>query len=631
MPVAIACQNLSKSYSSRALFRGISFALDDRERLGLIGPNGSGKSTLLKILSGMVDPDEGTVTPKKYLNIAYLAQENIYAPGLTAAEVVAQSLQGLPLDEAQRATKVEVALSRVGFDTGQIDVAQLSGGWRKRLALAAELVREPDFLLLDEPTNHLDLSGVLWLENLLKSASFGYVVVTHDRNFLENITDRMMELNPMYRDGLLSVKGKYSAFLTARQELVLAQGNQEDALASKVRREIAWLSRGARARQTKAQGRIRAAAKLMEDFEEVKFRNTQTASVDIDFNASGRKTKELLVCKDVEKSLGGKLLFSNLNLTLHSGKKLGLLGTNGSGKTTLLKILAGQMQPDQGTIKRAHDLKVVWFDQNREQLDKDVSLREALCPSSGSSLSGSISDSVVYNGRSIHVASWSRRFLFRPDQLNMPVSYLSGGEQARILIARLMLQPADILILDEPTNDLDIQTLEVLEESLNEFPGAVVLVTHDRFMIDTVSTEIVALDGSGGVEFFADYTQWEDNRLRQSANVAKRSVSEKVSLARTGQAKTCSAVRDAGQARADGLRDCSPLSTGEKKQLETLPEKIEAAETCAAEIRQQMEDPDVASDHVKLHEYMNRLAEAESAVSELYLRWEDLESRRQLT
>jgi ATP-binding cassette subfamily F protein uup len=652
MSVITSCQSLSKSYSARPLFKDISFTVDDRDRLGLIGPNGSGKSTLLKILTGLIEPDEGAVLPRKFLRSAYVAQDNQYPAGQTPRSIVSASLDGERIEDGERQARVEVTLTRIGFEDFDVDVASLSGGWRKRLALAAELVKEPDFLLLDEPTNHLDLDGVIWLEDLLKSTPFAFVVVSHDRHFLENVTNRTIELNAQYKDGYLSAKGPYSDFLQARQEYFVAQSNEEQALASKVRRELAWLARGARARQTKAQGRIRDAGKLMEEFEEVKTRNSLNNTVNIDFNASGRKTKELVVCKGIEKTLGGKKLFSNLDIVLTPGQKLGLLGTNGSGKTTLLKIIADKLAPDKGTVKRADGLRIVWFDQNREQLDQKISLKQALCPSG---------DSVIYRDRSIHVASWSKRFLFRPDQLNMPVSYLSGGEQARILIAKLMLQPADILILDEPTNDLDIPSLEVLEESLQDFPGALLLVTHDRFMLDNISTHLLALDGKGGAEYFADYPQWEsvrsgaeraakkegreskgDTRTKASRSQNKLPAAEKALAAAqtSGAAEQTAPSTAPASESASGQADAAvaaakpvlkPLTGSEKKELIAIHDKIEVAEKAVVEAKKKMEDPKLATNHVKLQECMADLHQAEAVVEKLFARWSELEERQAVT
>ncbi len=612
MPVAISCQSLTKSFSARPLFRDISITIDDRERIGLIGPNGSGKSTLLKIMAGLYEPDSGTVTTRKFLNIAYLAQDNPYPPEAILRDVVAASLADQHIEESELINRAEYTLSTLGFEELDAQVSSLSGGWRKRLALACALVREPDFLLLDEPTNHLDLEGVLWLEDLLKSAPFAFILVSHDRNFLENVTNRTVELNSTYKDGYLSCKGPYSSFLEARAEYLSAQSNEQQALASKMRREVAWLQRGARARQTKSVGRIREAGKLFDEFAEVKARNNMTSSVNIDFSSSGRRTKELLVAKQIEKSLGGRKLFSGLDLVLSPKQKLGLVGTNGSGKTTLLRILADQMQPDKGTIKRADLLKIVWFDQNRDQLNKEITLKEALCPSG---------DSVVYRDRQIHVISWAKRFLFRPDQLPMPVSYLSGGEQARILIARLMLQEADLLILDEPTNDLDIASLEVLEESLEDFPGAVVLVTHDRYMIDTISTTILALDGEGGVSFFADYAQWESTRGGGGKNKSKNNSS-------SGNSPSNSNNKIGSSTSSVAVKNLKALSNNEKKELDQISLKVEEAEHALQVVRKRMEDPKVSANHVKLAEMMDELHKAETNVAKVFARWEELEARQ---
>jgi ATP-binding cassette subfamily F protein uup len=424
----------------------------------------------------------------------------------------------------------------------------------------------------------------------------------------------MIDLNPAYPQGFISVDGSYSQFLTAKDEQLTAQQNLEQALASKVRREIAWLQRGARARQTKAKGRIRDAGKLMAELGEVKQRNALShAQIDVSFDASGRKTKELLVAKGVGKSYGDKKLFDDLSLMLTSNFKLGLVGRNGSGKTTLLKMIVGTLAPDTGTFKRADGLKVVWFDQNREQLDQTKTLAESLCP---------IGDSVCYRGRNYHIATWARRFLFRSDQLQVPVSYLSGGEQARILLARLMTETADILILDEPTNDLDIPSLEILEDSLVDFPGAVVLVTHDRLMLDTVSDQILALDGKGNTGFFADYEQFQEfsDEFLSDENRSLRDSSRQAEGLDGGAS---SAVKSA----AAGAKVRSGLSTSEKRELANMSEKIGQAEAAVADIQKEMEDPRNASNYAKLQDLMRKREEARHKVEGLYERWQDLEGR----
>lgn len=625
MPVAVTCQSLSKSYSSRPLFTDISFTIDEKDRLGLIGPNGSGKSTLMKILAGLVDPDSGSFTTRKFLKTAYVPQDNVFKPELSLREAVAETFKDSQLDQSEIKTKTDVVLSRMGFADLDATVDTLSGGWKKRLGLACALVHEPDLLLLDEPTNHLDLEGVLWLENVLKSSQFTYIVVSHDRSFLENITNRTIELNACYKDGYLSVKSAYSDFVQARYEYMIAQSNEQQALASKARREIAWLQRGARARQTKSSSRIREAGKLLEELDDVKARNTVNSAPELDFTASGRKTKELLVATQIAKSYDKRSLFSNLDITLTPGSKLGILGTNGSGKTTLLKILAGFIEADKGTIKKADSLKIVYFDQSRQELNKNQTLKEAL---SGNS------DTVEFRGRTINVIGWAKRFLFQAEQLRRPVSTLSGGEQARVLIARLMLQPADILILDEPTNDLDIPSLEVLEENLMDFPGALLLVSHDRFMLDNISKQLLALDGDGIAEYFADYAQWEkiytkngqiQNRAFVLANQNKSDEPSKENNSANTQLGNTQ-----NQDTVNATSQLKPLSTNEKKELRTISQTIETAELEVEKIQARMHEPAVASNHVKLKEYMKELENAQKNVAKLYQRWEELEARSNL-
>lgn len=603
MGILVSCQSIGKSYSSRPLFQNITFGIEDDQKIGLIGPNGAGKSTLMKILSGEIQPDEGAVVARKNLRVAYVKQSENFDPDATVEKVVAQAAELAPFEEYQKAANIDTTLTQMGFPDRQAKTSSLSGGWRKRLALACALVQEPDLLLLDEPTNHLDLEGVLWLENLLKSLSATFVVVSHDRAFLEAIANRMIELNPTYPEGCLSINGNYSEFLISREERLNAQLHQQQALASKVRREIAWLQRGARARQTKAKGRIADAGKLIEDLAEVKQRNALNAPIEIGFDASGRKTKELISAKALTKRFGDRTLFSGVDILLTTGTKLGLVGRNGSGKTTLLKMLVGQLEPDSGTIKRADQLQIVWFDQNREQLDETKTLKQAL------SADG---DTVLYRGRNMHVSTWAKKFLFRTEQLPLPISYLSGGEKARILIANLMLKSADVLILDEPTNDLDIGSLEVLEDSLEDFPGAVILVTHDRMMLDTVSSQILALDGTGEARYFADYEQCEE-ALQRLAKAERRS----------------SPVDDRKPTRTKD-RARSGMTTAEKRELAGIADKIEQAEQSIKNLHAEMEKPHVASNYAKLNEISKNVESAQQELSRLFERWEELEAKAAL-
>ena len=603
MAVLLHCQSLSKSYGHRLLFKDISIGFDDSERTGLIGPNGAGKSTLLKIIAGAEQADSGTITTRRQLRLGYVPQEDLFPVDVTVQSVMLDALADRHLEEHEQQTRIAILLSKIGFGDFEQQASALSGGWRKRLSIARQLIREPDLLLLDEPTNHLDLEGILWLEKLLANATFSFLLVSHDRYFLENATNRIVELNRTYADGYLSIKGTYSEFLLRREEYLEAQAAQQQALASRVRREIEWLRRGAKARTTKAKGRIQEAGRMMEDLAELKARNTQAGAAQIDFAATDRKTRKLVVAKDVKKELGGRKLFDHLNLVLSPGMKLGLLGRNGSGKTTLIRLLCGEMTPDSGEVWRADGLKVVVFDQARRQLDKSQLLRHALSP---------LGESVTFRGQNMHVSGFARMFLFQNEQLDLPVSQLSGGEQSRVLIARLMLLPADVLILDEPTNDLDIPSLEVLEESLSEFPGALVLVTHDRFMLDRISTELVALDGQGAAHWYADLAQWEAAQ--------ERAEKEQKAAAKAPSKATAS----------DTVKAPAPkrLTYMEQRELEQMESAIMKAEEQLHAAQAQMEDPAVLADHVKLREVCTKVDEAQNRVSQLYARWEELEARK---
>lgn len=600
----LSCQSLSKSFGARPLFAGVSFGVSASERVGLIGPNGSGKSTLLKILAGLQTPDAGELTLRRDLHLGYIAQADVFAPGATALSVVTAALLPQMHDEHDAEVGAAVTLGRVGFTQFDQPAEELSGGWRKRLAIARELARRPDLLLMDEPTNHLDLEGILWLEDLLIDAPFASIIVTHDRYFLEAVATRTLELSSAYPQGMFSVNGPYSEFLRRRAEFLDAQARQEQSLAAKVRQDIAWLSRGAQARRTKAKGRIQDAGDRLAELTALRQRNAPAQAAGIDFAATGRQTRNLLVAKGLAKSLGGRPLLSNLDLTLSPGTCLGLLGPNGSGKTTLIRMLTGELPPDAGTIKRAERLRIVTFTQRREDLDPRQSLREALCP---------VSDTIFYRGRSIHVITWARRFLFSNEQLKVPVGDLSGGEQARILIARLMQQEADLLILDEPTNDLDIPSLEILEESLADFPGAVVLVTHDRFMLDRLSTQVLGLDGQGNTGIYPQYTQWLAARERASA------ASEAAAAAPT--------VKPAAIA-GSGVRS-KRLTFNEQREWQRIESNILAAEADARALEEQMTDPAVLADHRRMQACCQQLDAAHARVAQLYERWAELEARQQ--
>jgi ATP-binding cassette subfamily F protein uup len=500
----------------------------------------------------------------------------------------------------ERGTRFAETLGRAGFEDLDAEAAALSGGWQKRLAIVEALVQAPDILLLDEPTNHLDLEGIEWLEELLGQAAFASVIVSHDRYFLENIATDMAELSRVYPDGILRVRGNYSTFLEKKEEFLHAQSKRQEALENLVHNEIEWLRRGAKARTRKSKARISKAGQLMDDLADLNLR-TRTATAQIDFSATERKTKRLIELEDVAYQIEGRALFEKLNFVITAGMRVGLVGPNGSGKTTLLRLLRGELTAAAGEIRRAEWLRIVYFDQTRE-LDSNVTLRRALAPEG---------DSVIYQDRVVHVASWAAKFLFSGEQLNQPVERLSGGERARVLIAQLMLQPADVLLLDEPTNDLDIPTLEILEESLLEFKGSLVLVTHDRYMLDRVSTIVLGLDGRGGAESFADYSQWEvwQAEGKESAKSSTRSTSRSESAEGRTPAKT-------------------RLSYLEAREYSSIEERVAAAEELLQAKREQLEDPAIASDGPRLLSAHAEMEEAQGQVDELYRRWAELEKKK---
>ncbi|MFQ5587757.1 MAG: ABC-F family ATP-binding cassette domain-containing protein [Nitrospiria bacterium] len=598
-PPFISCQNLGKSYGTQRLFSGLSLGVFPGERLGLIGPNGSGKSTLLKMMADLEPPSSGSFSKKRDINLVYLPQEDRIDPEKTIQDVL---FDGRPeADHWARDKAIRALVEEMAFENLEQAAGELSGGWRKRLAIARALLQKPDLLLMDEPTNHLDLEGILWLEDRLKAADFAFILVSHDRFFLEHTTNRIVELNRRYPEGCLRVEGNYSAFLERRDAFINTQAQEEKTLSSQVRREVAWLKRGPKARTTKAQYRVDQATALQKNLSAVQARNMPREMADLGFDTTNRKTKILLQAKGVSLSLGGKRLFQNLDLTLSPGFCLGLIGRNGSGKSSLIRLLNGALAPESGVIKKAAGLKVVTFGQAREQLEQSQCLKDALCPEGG--------DQVMYQGRPIHVVSWAKRFLFTQQQLGLPVSRLSGGEQARLLIANLMLKPADLLLLDEPTNDLDIPTLEVLEARLAEFPGAIVLITHDRFLLDRLSDVLLFLEGDGRCAFYADIRQWGkawQNRTAEALIPEKHVEAPEKPRKATVQ----------------------KLSHEERKELNRIEGKIEKAMAQVEQVQAKLNAPAIQSDAARLVALSGELRAAEEKVDALYQRWEALEDRR---
>ncbi|UYV13835.1 MAG: ABC-F family ATP-binding cassette domain-containing protein [Phycisphaera sp.] len=611
MPTLLTARNLTKMYPSKALFEGVSVHVEDGERIGLIGPNGGGKSTLMKILAGVLEPDAGEIVRRRGLRAAYVDQDDRFDGDATPLLVVRGGLQGHDDDQADdgahetdATTRASIALTKLGFVDLNQPVGTLSGGWRKRLSIAKALAGDPEVLLLDEPTNHLDLEGVLWLEGFVRQSPIAMVFVTHDRRFLENTATRIVELSAAYPGGAFEAAGNYSEFVRRKEAFLDAQRAAQSAVAGKVRRDTAWLHQGVKGRGTRNKSQVQAAASRREELKDTTDRNlAPTKTTQIAFQATERKTNKLVALRGVSKFLGSKRLFEGLDLTLTPGQRIGLMGVNGSGKTTLMRLMSGDLEPDTGTIQRADNLKIITFSQHRDSLSQDHSLREAL---------GAIGDTIHYRGNKVHIAGWAARFLFEPEQLPMRIADLSGGEQARVLIANLMLSPAEVLLLDEPTNDLDIPSLEVLEQALFDFPGAIVLVTHDRFLLERVATEYIALDGRGDAKLFASMEQWKSAVLK----------AEKL--------QTAEAKPEPGQPAQKKSNQPKPgkLSYKLQREYDSMEEAILEAEADVERLEADAADPALTADHTKAATVYSKLKDGQQRVTELYARWAELDAMR---
>ena len=604
MGVLLTAAGLSKAFGSHPLFEGITCSVDSGDRIGLIGPNGAGKSTLLSILAGDILPDEGNRAAQRGLRIGYLSQMPVFREGATIRESVLEGAAGAHAgeEEWEAGFAADEYIARLSLltegRTPETPVSALSGGWKKRVALARELVRRPDLLLLDEPTNHLDVDAILWLEELLARAPYATVTVTHDRLFLQRVANRILELDRRNANGLLDVRGDYATYLRVKEERLATDAQRELSLRNQLRRETEWLLRGAKARSTKQQARIQRAGALETEVGQLSERN-RSQSVRLDFQASERNPKRLIEAKGIGKAYGKNVLFSNLDLLVTPHSRIGLLGPNGCGKSTLIRTLLGTEKPDTGTIFRAENLQPVVFEQGRDSLDPDETLAKTICPEG---------DHVEYRGALVHIRSYLDRFLFKEEQRDMKVSRLSGGEQSRLLLARLMLRKTNLLVLDEPTNDLDLATLQVLEDCLADFPGAVILVTHDRYFLDRVTNRILAFGrdekGRGTLTALAGLDQWE---------------------AWAAEQKGAGAARPAGKTAAKAAAKKRRLGFKEQRELDGIEARVQEAEAVRNGLRVESEHPDHASDAPKLVAILAALEEKQSEIDRLYARWEELE------
>jgi len=629
----LTLDRVSLAFGHWPLLDGAALVIDKGERIGLIGRNGAGKSSLLKILSGEIAPDDGVVWRMPHLRLAFVPQEPAFASGHTVFEAVAEGAgparsllasyhaaahaasSGEPAALAELArlshelevhdawrlnSRVEETIARLSLDA-DARVDTLSGGTRKRVALARALASDPELLLLDEPTNHLDFTAIEWLESLLAEFPGALLFVTHDRTFLDRVANRIVELD---RGQLRQYQGNFTAYLAKKAEQLEVEAAQNRKFDKFWKQEEVWIRKGIEARRTRNEGRVRRLEALRR---ERSARRERLGQVGFALAAGDRSGQMIAEFFDVTHGYGGKTLIRDFSTRILRGDKLGLIGPNGAGKTTLIKLILGEIEPDQGRIKRGTRQEVAYFDQFRNQLDDEATLIDTISPGS---------DYVEIGGQKKHVIGYLEEFLFPAERARAKVSALSGGERNRLLLARLFARPANILVLDEPTNDLDIDTLELLEQLLQDYAGTVILVSHDRAFLDNVVTQSIVFAGSvdnpgklleipGG---YADWLAWRERQSAPSERVAKAAPAKPV-------------IAPAAKPRKAGL------GFKEQKELEALPARIAALESEQAEVTAQMTDPAIYADHVRSAELHARAASIEESLLDLLARWEELETK----
>jgi ATP-binding cassette subfamily F protein uup len=628
-----------------ALLDGADFSLEAGERVGLIGRNGAGKSSLLKIVAGESKPDDGLISRQQNLTTVYVPQEPAFDPEATVFDIVASglgdtrslleqfdevahmlgepehehdherllsrmnTLQGQldALDAWQWQTRVATTLQQLSLN-GDVKAGALSGGLQKRLALARALVARPDALLLDEPTNHLDFDSIRWLEELMLSFSGSLLFITHDRSFLDRVATRIVDLD---RGKLLSYPGNFTAYQERKAQQLEVEMVEQAKFDKLLAQEEVWIRKGVEARRTRSVSRIERLQKMRAD--SAARRNVQ-GNVKLDVSQGERSGKIVAELTDVSKSYGERVIVDNFTATIMRGDKVGLVGQNGAGKTTLLKLILGALQPDSGKVRTGTNLEVAYFDQMRAQLDPERSLADTIAPGS---------DWIEIAGNRKHVMSYLGDFLFSPERARSPVRSLSGGERNRLLLARLFARPANVLVLDEPTNDLDIPTLELLEELLTDYDGTVLLVSHDRAFLDNVVTSVIAAEGEGKWrEYVGGFSDWQVQKARSDdmARAAAAASNAATAAANGKGAKDSAAGRNAQRS--------VKLSFKEQRELESLPKQIAALEAEQKEIAGKLSDGQVFAKDKK---EAQRLTERNGAIDEELLvaleRWESLEAK----
>jgi len=601
MGVIASAHKISKTFGIQKLFQGITFSIEDQQKIGLIGPNGAGKSTMLQILAQRIEPDAGDVSFAKNLSVGYLQQNPQFQKDETTIDAILSGASD-PTDPVAYGKAFEW-MSKLALEDetegGSKLVSELSGGWLKRVALARELIKDPQLLLLDEPTNHLDVESIQWLEEALSRQYQGAtLIITHDRLFLQNTCDMIFDLDRRNPDGLIKFTGTYADFLDLKNSLLDSQQTLFSAKKNTLRRETEWLRRGAKARQTKQQARIQRAGDLKEEVKDLAF-ITRPREIDFDFGKVEHNPKKLVELKDVGLVRGDKKLFSHWSYTLTGRARIGLIGRNGVGKTSLLKMLMGEIPPSSGTMKTAENIKIAYFAQKKEELDPKLSVLQTISPHG---------DYVHLRGSPVYAKSYLSRFHFRPDQMDLPVGKISGGEQSRLLIAQLMLRSESVLVLDEPTNDLDIETLDSLQDALNQFEGAVILVTHDRYFMGQVCSEILSFAGpEKPLVSFADLFQWGEWQKAQD-KFETSPATDATSTVQPSPVPAAPAVK---------------LSYKEQREYDLMEKTIADEEAKLAKTEAEIAKIS-PSDYAKLNEATALYQKQKDKVDALYERWQEL-------